>query len=71
MVRLTARYDGKVLVPEGPVELPTGVPLHVTVRTNEEVAELDPILSLDGLGAEVWGGIDPVEYQHRERRGWE
>lgn len=71
MVRLTARYDGKVLVPEGPVELPTGVRLHLTVKTNEEVGEPDPVLSLDGLGAEVWDGVDPLDYQRREREGWE
>lgn len=71
MVRLTARYDGKVLVPDEPLELPTGVPLHVTVQTDEEAAEQDSILSLDGLGAEVWGGVDALDYQRREREGWE
>lgn len=32
MTVLTAHYDGKVLVPEQPVDLPTGVPLRVTVE---------------------------------------
>ena len=71
MVRLTARYDGKVLVPDEPVALPTGVPLHVTVQTDDETGDADPILARDGLGLEIWDGIDPVEYQRREREGWE
>lgn len=71
MVRLTAHYDGKVLVPEGPIDLPTGVRLRITVETNEPPSECDGILALDGLGSDVWEGIDPLEYQRREREGWE
>lgn len=71
MVRLTARYDGRVLVPDGPVDLPTGIPLQVTIQTNEDADGSDPILALDGLGAEIWKGVDPLEYQRREREGWE
>ena len=70
MVRLTAHYDGKVIVPDGPIELPTGVPLQVTVEPQGPLSE-DGLLALSGLGAEVWDGIDPVEYQRREREGWE
>ena len=31
----------------------------------------DPIRALQGLGAEIWEGIDPVEYQRKEREGWD
>ena len=71
MVRLTAHYDGKVLVPDEPVELPSGVPLHVIVQTGDKTVNGDPILALVGLGMDVWEGIDPVDYQRREREGWE
>jgi len=71
MVRLTAHYDGKVIVPDETVELPTGVPLHVIVQTGDRTADGDPILALAGLGMEVWDGIDAVDYQRREREGWE
>lgn len=70
MVRLTVRYDGKVLIPEDAVDLPTNIPLRVTIHTEEVASIEDPILAMDGLGAEIWEGIDPVEYQHQERRGW-
>ncbi|MFH0983565.1 MAG: hypothetical protein V2A79_18780 [Planctomycetota bacterium] len=71
MVRLTVRYDGKVLIPDEPVELPTGVPLRATIQTGDESPTGDAILALAGLGREVWAGVDPVEYQRREREGWE
>lgn len=29
------------------------------------------ILELEGLGAEVWKGVDPKEYLHRERQSWD
>ena len=72
MVRLIVRYDGKVLIPDQPLSLPTGVPLEITVLGDNECAgPSDPILALSGLGADVWGDIDPVTYQQREREGWE
>lgn len=71
MVRLTAHYDGKVIIPDEPVELPTGVPLHVSIESNNNITDIDPILTFVGLGKEAWEGIDPVEYQRREREGWE
>ena len=69
MIRLTVRYDGEVLVPDTPVELPTGVPLQVVIETPSDTVNGDPIRALVGLGEEVWEGIDPVEYQRREREG--
>ena len=72
MVRLTVRYDGKVLIPDQPLNLPTGVPLEITVLGDAECAgPPDPILALLGLGADVWADVDPVAYQRREREGWE
>ena len=69
MVRFTVRYDGKVLVPEGPVDLPRGVALDVTIRTPEGAENGDSLLALDGLGKDLWEGVDPLEYQRREREG--
>jgi hypothetical protein len=71
MIRLTAHYDGKVLVPEQPVDLPRGVPLDVTVQAALGAGGVESLLKLEGMGAEVWDGVDPVEYQRREREGWE
>ena len=71
IVRLIAHYDGKTIVPDEPVQLPTGVPLQVTVQAPEQASGADPIAALTGLGKEVWNAIDPVEYQRREREGWE
>ena len=31
----------------------------------------DPIRLLQGLDPDVWKGIDPLEYQRREREGWD
>lgn len=72
MIRLTAHYDGKVLVPDEPVALPAGVPLDVTVEASEHIpANGDPILAFVGLGADAWAGVDPLQYQRQEREGWE
>jgi hypothetical protein len=71
MVRVTVRYDGKVLIPENAVDLPTNVPLRITVHTGTNGPAEDAILGLDGLGAEIWEGVDPLEYQRQERQGWE
>jgi hypothetical protein len=71
MVRMKARFDGQVLIPEEPVQLPQGVSLSVTVETDDAAGGSNPILSLSGLGKELWAGIDPVEYQRSERKGWE
>ena len=70
MVRLTARFDGRVLVPDQPVVLPTDVPLDVTVRTANGIYATDTLRTVLGLGAEVWGDLDPIEYQRQEREGW-
>jgi hypothetical protein len=41
MTRLRAKFDGKVIVPEGPVDLPTGELLDVSVDLAAH-AELPP-----------------------------
>ncbi len=71
MVQVKVRYDGKVLIPEDPVELPRGVVLDCMVETSGSKGNGNLLEALRGLGAEVWKGIDPVEYQHKEREGWE
>ena len=42
MTVLTAHYDGKSLVPDQPVDLPTGVPLRVTVEVPPSAATEKP-----------------------------
>ena len=74
MVQLNAHFDGKAIVPDEKVELPTGVRLRITVEVAPSTiknTEDDPFLKLAGLGEEIWEGIDGVEYQRREREGWE
>ena len=73
MVELTAHFDGQALIPDDKVDLPRGVPLRLTIELPEAQAAdpHDPFLRLAGLGAEIWDGIDGVEYQRREREGWE
>lgn len=71
MIHVTVRYDGEVLVPEGRVDLPTGVPLQATIERGGDGASTNSIRSLVGLGADVWAGVDPLEYQRNEREGWE
>lgn len=43
MVRFTAHYDGKQLLPDEPVDLPTGQPLQVTVEEFPTPAESPPL----------------------------
>jgi len=71
MVRLKAHYDGKVLVPDGPVQLPQDVPLDITVDTPAPEEPVRGLEALIGLGAEIWRGVDGLEYQQKEREGWE
>jgi hypothetical protein len=71
VVRITGRYDGKVLVLDGPISVPEDTQLEITVQPVPRSNGRDPILELRGLGAEIWQGIDPVEYQRREREGWD
>ncbi len=72
MVRLTARYDGKVLIPDQPLDLPTDTPLEITIQPSAPPpAGDDPLMKLYGLGKEVWEGVDALEYQRQEREGWE
>ena len=43
MVRFTAHFDGKHLLPDEPVELPTDKPLRVTVEELPAAAESPPL----------------------------
>jgi hypothetical protein len=44
MTTLKARFDGKVLIPEGPVDLPTDCVLEVEVRTSSSATDEKPPL---------------------------
>lgn len=80
MVRITARYDGKVLIPDGPLTLPRDVAIEIMVPSDAAADSngngtgsgvASGVLRLAGLGADAWAGVDAVEYQRREREGWE
>jgi plasmid stability protein len=43
---------------------------HILERVLEEEEELS-ILELDGLGREIWEGVEAVEHVARERRVWD
>jgi hypothetical protein len=68
-----AHFDGEALIPDHKIDLPQGVPLRLTIEVAAEQPSesQDSFLRLAGLGAEIWDGIDGVEYQRREREGWE
>ncbi len=46
---------------------------QVTYILNQAVEQEKPIsiLGLEGLGKEIWEGIDAVEYVRQERDSWE
>lgn len=42
----------------------------LAVRDAADQEPVHSILELDGLGAEVWEGVDPDEYVRTERASW-
>ena len=70
MTRITARFDGKVLIPDTPLSLPRDVSIEIMVPDASHATGVG-ILQLAGVGAEVWAGVDALENQRREREGWE
>lgn len=70
MVRIKAHYDGKVLVPDEPLNVPQDVPLEITVSESTAPFDEGALDRLIELGADVWRGVDGVEYQRKEREGW-
>ncbi len=46
---------------------------ELVAQSDEERDERSPrsILELDGLGKEIWHGIDPDEYIREEHRSWD
>jgi hypothetical protein len=41
------------------------------VRQQVEVPRTRSIMELEGLGAEIWQGIDAQEYVNKERASWD
>lgn len=41
------------------------------VRHRVEEPKVHSIMELEGLGVEIWQGIDAQEYVHRERASWD
>lgn len=81
MVRFLAHFDGRSILPDEPVCLPTDKPLQVTVEEVEAVSEAAP-LGLAGLfdaieaecglaeGPEDWAAeMDHYVYGSPKRRG--
>jgi hypothetical protein len=44
MVKFRAQFDGRVLIPENPVELPVGRTLDISATPTEATAETEPAL---------------------------
>jgi hypothetical protein len=61
MVTLRARFDGKVLVPEGPVDLPIGQILELSVTRPESEARSSPAAI-----AEVLRSLEPIGREEKE-----
>lgn len=61
MVTLRARYDGKVLVPEGPVDLPTGQLLELSVTDIESSSRGSP-----SAIAEALRSLEPIQPEDKE-----
>jgi hypothetical protein len=53
----------------GPEQLATAHRSHPSSGETDD-APLHSIMELDGLGAEIWEGVDPEEYVRRERGSW-
>ena len=44
--------------------------IHILSQVTDQAAPLS-ILDLQGLGREVWRGVDAARYVDKERRGWD
>ena len=44
--------------------------IHILSQVTDQAAPLS-ILELQGLGKEVWRGVDAARYVDKERRGWD
>jgi plasmid stability protein len=44
--------------------------IHILSQVADQVPPLS-ILDLQGLGKEVWRGVDAARYVNKERRGWD
>lgn len=59
---ITAHFDGRVLVPDEPIELPVGQSLRVSVETVDSVA--DPFSDLRSLAVDMPGVPEDLAAQH-------
>lgn len=74
MIAIKAHFDGKYLVPDEPLQVAQDTPLKVRI----ELADAAPqgagprsILELEGLGAEIWKGVDAQHYVDALRNEWD
>ena len=44
--------------------------IHILSQVTDQAAPLS-VLDLQGLGREVWRGVDAARYVDKERRGWD
>ncbi len=56
------------LTPQEQLDLLEGI--TALLRTTLPVASTHSILELEGLGAELWRGINPQTYVNEERASW-
>jgi hypothetical protein len=59
---IAAHYDGRVIVPDGPVELPTGRPLRIRVELADEPEPR--FAALLGFAADLPGAPPDLAAQH-------
>jgi len=72
MIRIRAHFDGKVIVPDEPVELSPNAPLEVTVHPMDDQAGQLCITDLRGILRGTWGSAEAVDrYLNRERDSWD
>ena len=45
--------------------------IRANLQINKEDEPVHSITELEGLGKEIWAGIDPQEYVDRERDSWD
>jgi hypothetical protein len=71
--RIRAHFDGRVIVPDQPVDLPVNEPLEFDVRPtapNGRGASAGGKSDLNRFSGSISLGEDPLDYQRRVRDEW-
>jgi len=72
MIRIRAHFDGKVIVPDEPVELSPNTPLEVSVQPLDDQGKGSCITHIRGILRGTWASAEEVDrYLNRERDSWD